>query len=233
MGILEEAVAKGHKTLSEYSSKKFLQSHGIPVCKECLVTSENDLVRAIDEIGLPVVLKACGPELTHKTEGNLVRLHLSTPDEALGAYRDLMAHATSGWEGVLVQEMVRGHRELVIGLTRDAQFGPCVMFGLGGILTEVLNDVTFRIAPLETYDALEMVTEIRARKILDAFRGEPPVDLNMLASCLITLGRIGLENPVIQEVDINPLKVRNGKPVAVDALVVISSDHPVASMSAH
>ncbi len=222
MGILEEAAAKGMGTLSEYSSKRFLQSYGIPVCKEILVRSEPELADAVQQVGPPVVLKACGPTLTHKTEHNLVRLHVRSLDEALQAYRELMSNATSDWEGILVQEMVTGYRELVMGLTRDAQFGPCVMFGLGGIFTEVLNDVTFRVAPLERYDALEMVQEIRARKILEAFRGEPPVDLDILASSLIALGAIGLEHPMVKEIDINPLKVRDGKPVAVDALVVLS-----------
>jgi len=110
----------------------------------------------------------------------------------------------------------------VIGLIRDAQFGPCVMFGFGGIFTEVLNDVSFRVAPLETWDAMEMMDEIRAKKILDPFRGEPAVDREMLAQSLITLGTIGLENPSIHEIDINPFKIRDGKPVAVDALVVLS-----------
>lgn len=223
MELIEEAIARGQTALSEHSSKRLLESYGIPVCKEFIARSEQEAIDGISRIGYPVVIKACGPEIAHKTEGNLVRLNLKTPQEVKTACRELMAQATPRWEGLLVQEMVRGHRELVIGLTRDSQFGPCVMFGLGGILTEVLNDVTFRVAPLEKYDALEMVNEIRAKKILAAFRGEPPVDLDVLSHCLITLGRIGIDNPLIKEVDINPLKVRDGSPVAVDALVVLSS----------
>ena len=225
MGLIEEAIAGGKKTLSEHASKRFLESYEIPVCKELLVQSEQAAVRAAAKMGYPVVLKACGPELTHKTEASLIRLHLKTPKEVRAAYRELMAQENPQWEGVLVQEMIRGHRELVIGLIRDSQFGPCVMFGLGGIFTEVLNDVTFRVAPLEKYDAMEMVNEIRAKKILEAFRGEPPVDLEVLSRCLIALGRIGIENPMIKEIDINPLKVQDGCPIAVDALVVLSSGH--------
>jgi acetyl-CoA synthetase (ADP-forming) len=222
MKIIEEAIAKGQKSLSEFTSKQFLASYGIPVCGESLVQSEKEAVKKANEFGFPVVLKACGATLTHKTEGNLIRLWLRGPDEVQAAYRDLTQDKSQDLEGILVQEMVSGHRELVIGLIRDAQFGPCVMFGFGGIFTEVLNDVSFRVAPLEEWDAMEMMEEIRAKKILEAFRGEPAVDRRLLAESLIALGRIGLENDSIEEIDVNPLKFRDGKPVAVDALVVLS-----------
>ena len=231
MDLIAESIAGGHKALSEHASKKFLATYGIPVSREFLVRSEKEALEYATKVGYPLVVKACGPELAHKTEGNLVRLHIKTPEEVQAAYRDLTAHANPQWEGILIQEMIPGHRELVIGLIRDSQFGPCVMFGLGGILTEVLNDVTFRVAPLEKYDALEMVSEIRAKKILEPFRGEPPVDLEVLSSCLIALGKIGLDNPLIKEIDINPLKVRDGYPIAVDALVVLSD--PKESVPAH
>ena len=110
-----------------------------------------------------------------------------------------------------------------MGLTRDPQFGPCVMFGLGGIFTEILKDVSFRVAPLEKQDALAMMQEIRGRKILGAIRGMAAVDLDLLAEILVTIGRIGLENDRIKEIDVNPLMISNGKPVAVDALVVLES----------
>lgn len=224
MNLVEEALAKGRKTLSEYDSKMFLASHGIPVCRERLVHSEDDAARAASEVGFPVVMKACGADLTHKTEGNLVRLGVRSETEAREVYRELAGRPVEGIEGILVQEMVRGHRELVIGLIRDPQFGPCVMFGFGGIFTEVLNDVAFRVAPLEPYDAMEMMDEIRAKKILDPFRGEPAVNREALVQALIALGTIGMENPGIQEVDINPLKIRDGNPIAVDALVVLAPE---------
>ena len=127
-----------------------------------------------------------------------------------------------GSEGaVLVQEMVKGVRELVVGLTRDPQFGPCVMFGLGGIFTEILGDVSFRVAPLTRNDALEMMQEIRAHKILDAVRGMEAVDRDRLADMLINVGRIGLDNENVKEIDINPVVISGKKPMAVDALVVL------------
>lgn len=224
MNLIDEALAQGRKTLSEHASKQFLASHGIPVCREALARTEEDALRAASEVGFPVVMKACGAELTHKTEENLIRLGVRSEEEVREAYRELSGKPVQGIDGILVQEMVRGHRELVIGLIRDPQFGPCVMFGFGGIFTEVLNDVSFRVAPLETYDAMEMMEEIRSKKILDPFRGEPAVDREPLAQALIALGKIGLDHPAIQEVDINPLKIRDGKPVAVDALVVLSQE---------
>jgi len=122
---------------------------------------------------------------------------------------------------VLIQEMIKGKRELVVGLIRDPQFGPCVMFGLGGIFTEILKDVSFRLAPLEKRDALEMMGEIKAHKILDAVRGMEPVDRELLSKMLINVGKIGVENDAIKEIDINPVIISGSRPVAVDALVVL------------
>ncbi len=224
MKTIEEALSKGQKTLSEHASKELLASYEIPVCREALVQSEQEAVKKAVEIGFPVVMKACGATLTHKTEDNLIRLSLQDEEAVQRAYQDLSQGKAEGIEGVLVQEMVAGHRELVIGLIRDAQFGPCVMFGFGGIFTEVLNDVSFRVAPLEEWDAMEMMEEIRAKKILDPFRGEPAVDRNLLAQSLIAMGKIGMENPSIKEIDVNPMKIRDGKPVAVDALVVLDNN---------
>jgi acetyl-CoA synthetase (ADP-forming) len=118
--------------------------------------------------------------------------------------------------------MVKGDRELMVGLTRDPQFGPCVMFGLGGIFTEILEDVSFRMAPLTANDALAMMSEIRGSKILRATRGMPAVDQNRMAEILVNIGRMGLEHERIKELDINPLKIRDGQPVAVDALIVLA-----------
>jgi len=223
MSILDDAINKGQKALSEYESKKFLASHGIPVTKEKLVTTKSEAIEAAKELGLPVVLKGCSPEITHKTELNLIELDLRD-DAAVGeAFDRITGQEGASVDGVLVQEMVRGERELVIGLSRDPQFGPCVMFGLGGIFTEILNDVSFRIAPLEKRDALEMIREIKGHKILDAFRGKPPVDIDILCRALISIGNIGMEFDQVKEIDINPLKIDGDKPVAVDGLVVLNS----------
>jgi acyl-CoA synthetase (NDP forming) len=129
----------------------------------------------------------------------------------------------SGKGAVLIQEMIKGKRELVVGLIRDPQFGPCVMFGLGGIFTEILRDVSFRLAPLEKRDALEMIQEIKAHKILDAVRGMEPVDRDILSEMLINVGKIGMEHDMVKEIDINPVIVSGSRPVAVDALIGLQS----------
>jgi len=220
--LVQEALAKGQSALNEYDSKRFLSYFGIPVCQETIVSDADSAAIEAAEIGFPVVLKACGTHLTHKTEAGGVVLNLRGKGEVKKESQRLLK--IKGCEALLVQEMVLGQRELVCGLTKDSQLGPCVMFGLGGVLTEVLEDVVFRIAPLTSWDAKEMIQEIRSRKILEPFRGEDAVDMEVLSQTLIALGEIGLQYEGVAGVDINPLKIRkNGKPVSVDALIVLKS----------
>ncbi len=223
MNIIDEAIQRGQTTLSEYESKQLLAQYGIPVTKEVLAGNRENLMAAIEEIGFPFVLKGCSADISHKTERGLIRVDIRNEDEVLKAFKEITAGMNGPENYVLVQEMIRGKRELVAGLTRDPQFGPCVMFGLGGIFTEILKDISFRVAPLEKYDALEMMQEIKGNKILGAVRGMEAVDLEMLADILITIGKIGMENEKIKEIDINPLIISGNKPVAVDALVVLES----------
>jgi acetate---CoA ligase (ADP-forming) subunit beta len=221
MKIIETALEQGRHMLSEYESKKVLASYQIPVTKEIEIDSVDDLVKATQSIGYPVVLKGCASEIAHKTEQDLIQVDIRNDDEARIAFEKIKAGMNGIEATVLVQEMVKGQRELVIGLTRDAQFGPCVMFGLGGIFTEILKDISFRVAPLEKRDALEMMQEIKGHKILDAVRGMEAADLDQLCEILITVGQIGLDHEEIKEVDINPVILAKGKPVAVDALIVL------------
>lgn len=221
MKIIEEALKRGAKTLSENQSKRLLAEYGIPITQEKTVTTEADAVAAADEIGYPVVLKGSGEALSHKTELNLIALDLRKADEVRDAYTQLTSNPEAPVKEVLVQQMVKGDRELVVGLTRDAQFGPCVMFGIGGIFTEILKDTAFRVAPLTRWDAMDMMEDIRGKKILEAFRGKPAVDREILADILMAVGQIGMDHDCVMEIDINPLKLVGGKPVAVDALVVL------------
>lgn len=224
MEVLEKALKKKQATLSEHDSKEVLKAYGVPVTREYLVRSAKEAVEKAQALGFPVVLKGCAAALAHKTESDVVRLNLAEPKAVRRAFKEIKAHAGLKLDGVLVQEMVKGQRELVIGLIRDAQFGPCVMFGLGGIYTEILRDVSFRVAPLEKRDALEMMEEIKGKKILESFRGMAPADKEALARALIALGEIGLKHPEIKEIDVNPLILKKtGEPVAVDALVVLDA----------
>ena len=222
MEIITEALKAGQQALSEYESKKLLSAYGIPVTKEHLAKDKDAAIAAAKDLGFPVVLKACSPALTHKTERNLIALKLRDEKEVGEAYDDIMSRLDGeAVDGVLVQEMVSGSRELVVGLTRDEQFGPCAMLGLGGIFVEILKQVTFRIAPLEKRDALEMMDELPGKKIFEAFRGEDPVDRDALADILVAVGKIGLEHDSVKEIDVNPLIIAGSKPMAVDALVIL------------
>lgn len=223
MEVLDQARKKKYRTLSEYDSKRVLSEYGIPVTREKLTKSGKDAVAAAVEIGFPVALKACGHDLTHKTELDAIRLGLADPKSVRNAFRELKAALKGAkLQGFLVQEMVKGQRELVIGLIRDQQFGPCVMFGLGGIYTEILKDVSFRVAPLSERDAQEMMDEIKGKKILEAFRGMSAADRGTLAKALVAMGKIGMEHSEVTEIDVNPLILsKDGRPVAVDALVVL------------
>ena len=211
------------KTLSEHESKQLLHKYGIPVTREKVVMSESDAVAAADEIGYPVVLKGSGEEFAHKTEMNLVVLDLRGEKDVRAAYQDLAASYEGKAMQILVQQMIKGDREIVVGMTRDSQFGPCVMLGLGGIFTEAIGGAVFRIAPLSQRDAMNMMDEIRGSKILDSFRGKPPIDREALADILVAVGQIGMDNDKVSEVDINPLKFLDRKPVAVDALIVLDN----------
>ncbi len=221
MKIIDEAIKKGKRSLSEYESKQVLTSYQIPVTREVLVDNEKDLLKATQEIGYPLVLKGCSWEITHKTEKGMIRVDIRSEEEAKAAFKEIMGNMDKTEGAILVQEMIKGVRELVVGLIRDPQFGPAVMFGLGGIFTEILKDISFRIAPLERRDAMEMMQDIKGHKILDAVRGMEAVDLDIMADILVNMGRIGLENEKVKEIDINPLIISGSKPVAVDALVVL------------
>ncbi len=214
-------IKEGRTTLSEYESKQLLAAYRIPVTREELVESPKDLLEAARRIGYPVVLKGCGAQILHKTEKDLIRIDVRNDAEARAAHEEIMTRMNGSGNAILVQEMVKGRRELVVGLNRDPQFGPCVMFGLGGIFTEVFEDIAFRIAPLENQDALEMMQDIQAKKILEPIRGMPAVEKDLLADILIKVGTIGLELEMIKEIDINPITIAGSKPLAVDALVIL------------
>jgi acetyltransferase len=213
-------------TLSEHESKRMLEGYGVVVAREALVDSAEAAVRAAASLGHPVVVKLCGARIAHKTERRLVALGLADDAAVRRAAQDLLARARpeDGAVGLLVGEMVRGSRELIAGMVRDPQLGPCVMLGLGGVLAEALGDVVFAAAPLSEAEARRMLRGLRAsRLLLEPFRGEPAVDERALVSLLMGLGRLAVERPDVRSVDLNPLIVRGATPIAVDALVDLAS----------
>jgi len=223
--LIRSGLNKGQKALSEYDSKKLLGLYGIPVTRERLCHSVDEAVSAANGLGFPVVLKACSAELMHKSERGVIELNLRSEGDVREAYRRIIQGADLELEGVLVQEMVAGQRELVVGLNRDSQFGPCVMLGIGGVMTEVFQDSVFRMAPLDMTEAEDMAEELHFKNILGAFRGQKPVDMEMLCRTLIAVGQIGLELEAVSELDINPVIIMpEGRVVAADALAVLRRD---------
>ena len=227
MDLIQQALDRGAKNLSEYESKMVLSAYGIPVTQEKTIKTEAEAIAAAADMGYPIVLKGSGEAVSHKTELDLISLNIRDEEGLIESFQSFKNREDVIVDEFLIQQMVKGNRELMAGLKRDSQFGPCVMFGLGGVLAEVLDDVTIRVAPLTAFDAMDMMDDIRANKILDAFRGKPPVDRDALAALLMGLGKLGLENDAVSEVDINPIKLIDGKPVAVDALIVLHDwNHP-------
>lgn len=223
--LIDRVKKEDRLSLTEVESKILLSAYGIPVVEEAVVTSEDEAVSRSREMGFPVVLKGHGARLTHKTERGLVKVNLRSVSEIRRAYRQIKASAAEDWEGCLIQPLVEGKREFVAGMFRDAQFGPTVMFGLGGVFTEALDDVAFRIAPLFDAQADALLDEIKSSKLLGDFRGEKVADRAQLRQVLLGLSRLGMEHPEIREVDINPLIVMpDGRVKAVDALVVFEEN---------
>jgi acetyl-CoA synthetase (ADP-forming) len=208
-------------TLSEAESKQLVAQHGIPVLHERTAASADDAAAAALAVGYPVVVKLCGRAITHKTERGLVRLGLRDDEGVRAAAAELLAAATpaDGAVELLVAPMVRASRELIAGVVRDPQFGPCVMAGVGGILAEALADVAFRLVPIDAVDADEMLDDLTSQRLLGPFRGEPALDRDAMTAVLVGLSNVAASNPHVVSVDLNPLLVVEGRPVAVDALV--------------
>lgn len=210
-------------TLSEAESKQLLSRHGIPVPGERLVATPEEAVAAAADIGFPVVVKLCGAAIAHKTERGLVKLGLRDPAAVAAAAGELLAASRpdDGDVGLLVGTMVAGARELIAGFVRDDEFGPCVMLGVGGVLAEAVGDVGFRLVPLQAVDAEDLIDELSNQALLGPVRGEPAVDRAALAGILLGLAAVGDGDERIRSIDLNPLIVSDGVPVAVDALVEI------------
>jgi acetate---CoA ligase (ADP-forming) len=219
--IIRQAITRGQKALDESAAKQVIALYGIPVTRERLVFScDEATAAAAAAIGYPVALKACDWEIMHKSGKGLIALNVRTEEDLRSAFAAIR-QAAGRDVPVLVQEMLAGGRELVVGMTRFPGFDPCILFGLGGIFTEVLKDNTLRLAPLSTADAEEMLDGIKGKAILDAYRGMPAADRTALASIVQTLGFIALLHPEIAEIDLNPVILNGVNPVVADALFVL------------
>jgi len=217
-----------NRTLSEHESKELLQNHGINFAEEIEAQDIDAAVEAAEQIGYPVVLKINGDAIAHKTERNLVRLGLPHAEAVRGAAEGLMNEISDqdGAVTLLVAEMVQGNRELIIGFSVDDQFGPLVLIGLGGILTEALNDVVFASAPVNLNQAKRMIHSLNsAHLIQEEFRGEPATDIDQLAQMIVDVSSFFQSNESIVSIDINPVIISEGQPIGVDALVEVGQPY--------
>lgn len=237
--LIQQTMDQGHSALSEYDAHRILAHYEVPMLLGELVMHPQDAVQAALTVGFPVVLKASGRALTHKSEQHLVHLNLNSAAAVLAAAQAVSDGAGEVLTGMLVQPFVAGSREFVAGMFRDPQFGPVVMFGLGGIFTETLADFTLRVAPLSEKEAGTMLDEIRSRALLDALRGESAVQRPALVKTLVALSQIAMTHAAVAEIDINPLRVTpDGAVVAVDALMILrppgttAAPHPAVSSRA-
>ena len=206
--------------LDEHCAKKILARAGIPIVTEAIAASPGEAAEQGSAMGFPIVMKGLSPGQVHKTEEDLVRLNIHGTDQARTEFQSLKS--ILGENGyILVQKQVQGELELIAGLIRDSQFGPCVMCGLGGVMAEALNVTAFAVAPLSMNEALALIDRLKTRKLLDGFRGSPPLDKNAFAEILVSLGELGRANPRIREIDINPLIISNNRPIAVDATIIL------------
>ncbi|MGM0402861.1 MAG: acetate--CoA ligase family protein, partial [Thermodesulfobacteriota bacterium] len=193
-----------------------------PATREILAGSPAEAAKAAETIGFPVAIKGYGRDLMHKTEAGAVFLQIKDATGARTAYEAMEKKLGDRLEGVLVSEMAQGRRELVMGLHREPGFGPCVMIGIGGIMTEIINDTAFRVAPVNEAEAMDMAADLGAKEIFGPFRGEAEADMAAVCKCLAAIGKIGLDHPEISEIDVNPVIIRpDGRIVAVDALVIL------------
>jgi acetate---CoA ligase (ADP-forming) subunit beta len=211
------------RTLSEHDSKRLLARYGVPFLPELAVADADEAVAAADQLGYPVVAKLNGAAIAHKTERGLVRLNLGDAPAVRAAASELLAAARpeDGEVQVLVAPFVKGNRELICGLADDPQFGMTVLLGMGGVLAEAVGDVVLRLVPLDPVDAEEMIDGMATTALLGEFRGEPPVDRAALSDVVLALSAAATAEPQVRSVDLNPLIVVDGRPVAVDALVEV------------
>jgi acyl-CoA synthetase (NDP forming) len=225
--IIDKAKAEGRKVLSEVESKQILEEAGLPVASARLAKTRDEAQKLAREIGFPVVLKIISPDLSHKSDAGGVKLDLKSAEEVASAFDEIMASVKAAApnatiEGMSVQKMARPGVEVIVGVSQDPQFGPVLMFGLGGIFVEVLKDVAFRIVPITPRDARQMVREIKGYPVLEGVRGQEPADVAALEQLLLRVSEFAEQHPEIAELDLNPIFAYSDGALAVDARVVLS-----------
>ena len=220
--VLKKKVDSGQNVLTEFESKELLQEIGIPIPAQKLTKTKEETLSAVESIGYPVVLKLMAEDIVHKSDTGAVKLNIKTNEETEKAFDELMAIQAQSEKTISVQKMAdEPITELIIGMTTDAQFGPALMFGIGGILVELLEDVSFRIAPITEYDANEMIHEIKGFPILDGYRGKPKADITAIVDTLMKISDLVVKNEEIFEMDLNPVFIYENGLSCVDARIIL------------
>ena len=224
---ISSARAENRTLLSEVEAKAALGDAGVPVTATSLAQTREEAAAQAEGIGYPVALKVVSPNVAHKSDVGGVVLGLESHEEVAEAYDEIIrsvqaAQPSATIEGISVQEMASPGVEVIVGVTTDPQFGPVMMFGLGGIMVEVLGDVAFRLAPRGEGDARDMIDEIQGRQVLDGVRGQPPVDIGAIESMLDRVSVFAAEHPEVAELDLNPVIASPEGAIAVDARIVLA-----------
>jgi acyl-CoA synthetase (NDP forming) len=224
--IFNKVKKEKRKFLLEPEAKTVCMKCGIPVTNFKVAKNEAEAVKLAEQIGYPIVLKIVSPDIIHKSDVGGVIIGLKTAKDVQNAYHQILENvkkhkADAKIAGVLVQEMAPPSTEVIVGAIKDPQFGPALMFGLGGIFVEVLKDVTFRVAPITEDEACEMVTEVKAYPLLKGYRGQPPADTEAIVQILLKTSRLVMEHQEIKELDLNPILVYEKGAKTVDARIIL------------
>ncbi len=227
--VFEEVIQTSHKVITEESSKSILKTYGVKVPPFALVTSAEDAAKQAKKIGFPLVMKVVSPQILHKTDVGGVKVGLDNVNDVKKTFKDMYGRLSKkkGVEvkGILLEKMVPKGVELIVGIQNDPQFGPVIMVGLGGIMTEVMKDVAFRMLPITTSDAKSMINELKGSALLKGFRGSEPIDTNMVANMLVQIGKLGVDNAdYINSIDFNPVIVYPKSHFVVDAKIILNKE---------
>jgi len=234
--IFEEIIQTDHKVITEELSKSILKTYGVNVPPFALVTSAEDAAKEAKKIGFPLVMKVVSPQILHKTDVGGVKVGLDNVNDVKKTFKDMYGRLSKkkgvDVKGILLEKMVPKGVELIVGIQNDPQFGPVIMVGLGGIMTEVMKDVAFRMLPITTSDAKSMLNELKGAALLKGFRGSDPIDLNMTAKMLVSIGKLGVENAdYINSIDFNPVVVYPKSHFVVDAKIILNNELKQNSIS--
>ena len=224
--IFDQVKKEGRSILTEFESKKTLKQAGISVVETKLAKTQKEAVSLSRKMGFPIALKIASPDVIHKSDSGGVKLSLNNVSEVKKAYDEILKKVKKQYpdaviHGVSVQKMVRPGTEVIVGVSKDPQFGPVIMFGLGGIFVEVLKDVTFRVIPVEQRDAREMIKEVKGYPLLQGYRGKESANISALVEIILKISKLIEENPQIKELELNPIFVYREKAVGVDARIIL------------